>query len=66
MFSTRQDWHSVHTATGSFKTSACRQEAKLDGVHTDIPGITSRHIAMLLSRKFNKLIPYGHVRNRIN
>jgi len=65
VFATRQNWHPVHTATGTLKTSACRQKAKLYGVHTDIPRVTSRHIAMLLGGKFNKLIPDGRVRNRI-
>ncbi|SIF83189.1 Uncharacterised protein [Mycobacteroides abscessus subsp. abscessus] len=65
VFSTRQNRHSVYTATGTLKTSACRQKTKLHGVHADIPSITSRHVAVLLGRKFDKLIPDSHVRNRI-
>lgn len=65
MFPTRQNWHPVHSTTGPLKTSARRQKTKLHGVHTDIPSVTGRHIAMLLGRKFNKLIPDSHVRNRI-
>lgn len=65
MFTTRQNWHPVHTTTGTLKTSACRQKTKLHGIHTDIPSVTSRHITMLLGGKFNKLIPDSHVRNRI-
>lgn len=65
VFSTRQNWHPVHTTTGALKTSACGEKAKLHGVHTDIPSVASRHIAMLLGCKFDKLIPDRHVRNRI-
>lgn len=65
VFTTRQNWHPVHTTTGALKTSACRQETKLHGVHTDIPSVTSRHISMLFGCKFNNLIPDSHVRNRI-
>ena len=65
VLTTRQDWHPVHTTTGTLKTSAGRQKTKLHGVHTDIPRVTSRDVAMLLSGKFNKLIPDSHVRNRI-
>ncbi|STZ43639.1 Uncharacterised protein [Mycolicibacterium gilvum] len=66
VFTTRQDWHPVDTATGTLKTSACRQNTKLHGVHTNIPSVTSRHVAVPLGSKFNKLIPDCHVRNRIN
>lgn len=65
MLTTRQNRHPVHTATGTLKTSACRQKAKLHGVHTDIARVTSRDVAMLLGGKFDKLIPDRHVRNRI-
>lgn len=65
MFTTRQNWHPVHTATGTLKTSACRQKTKLHRVHTDIPSVTSRHITMLLGGKFNEPVPDSHVRNRI-
>jgi hypothetical protein len=61
----RQNGYPVHTTTSTLKTSACRQKTKLHGVHTDFPSVTSRHIAMLLGRKCNKLIPDSHVRNRI-
>ncbi len=37
VLATRQNRHPVHAATGTFKTSACRQETKLHGVHTDFP-----------------------------
>ena len=65
VFTTRQNGHPVHTTTGTLKTSACRQETKLHGVHTDIPRVTSRDVAMLLGGKLNKLVPDRHVRNRI-
>ncbi len=65
VLTTRQNGHPVHTTTGTLKTSACRQETKLHGVHTDIPRVPSRDVAMLLGGKFNKPIPDRHVRNRI-
>lgn len=65
VFPTWQNWYPVHAATSTLKTSARRQESKLHGVYTDIPSVTSRHIAMLLGCKFNKPIPDRHVRNRI-
>jgi len=61
----RQHRHPVHTTTGTLKTSAGRQKTKLHGVHTDIPRVPSRDVAMLLGGKFNKLVPDHHVRNRI-
>lgn len=66
MLTTRQNRHPVHTTTGALKASARSEKSQLRGVDTDIPSVTSRHIAMLLSGKFNYPIPNGHVRNRIN
>lgn len=65
MLTTRQDRYPVHTTTDTLKTSACRQKTKLHGVHTDIPRVTSRDVAMLLGGKFNKPIPDRHVRKSI-
>ncbi|KZS54778.1 hypothetical protein LAUMK4_05916 [Mycobacterium persicum] len=61
----RQDGHPVHTTTSTLKTPACGQKTELHGVHTDIPRVTSRDVAMLLGGKFNKPIPDSHVLNRI-
>lgn len=60
-----QNGHPVHTTTGTLETTARLQQPELPGIHTNIPGITSRHIAMLLGRKLHKPIPDSHVRNRI-
>jgi hypothetical protein len=65
VFTAGQDWHPVHAATGTLKTTAGRQQAKLHRVDADVPRVTSRDVTMLLCGNLDELIPDSHVRNRI-
>ena len=61
----REDGHPVHAATGTLKTTAARQQAKLHRVDADVPRVTCRDVTMLFCGNLNEPIPDSHVRNRI-
>lgn len=65
VFTARQDGHAVHTASRAFKTPSGRQKTKLHRIDANVPRITRRDVAMLLSGNLDESIPDRHVRNRI-